>query len=263
MDGKRKDDTDDQTVDQDSHEIPVFACARGRGRPPAKAFVSKPFSVRTLMRAGAKPSPGTLLARPHGTGPQVKWPTPKCGHHSVLTNQPTTEASAAGATGPASEASNRGELQTMPENMSERFITERLMSDRGSSSLGSQIPRREGEIPNTGTGRRNEIDSVDKQLVIGPRITISGEVSGCEKLVVEGKVDITLKDVKSLDVGTQGTFMGTAIVETAYIAGTFEGTLKVSGYLDVGPNAVIKGTVSYGTIAVASGGKLLGTIESA
>jgi len=235
MDGKSKDDADDQTVGQDSHEIPAFARARGRRRPPATVFISKPVSARTLMRAGAKPSPGALLARLHGTGPQVKWPTPKRGHHGLPTNQPTTGASAASAAGLASEASNRGELQTMPENMSERFITERLMSDQRFSSLGSQLSSREDGIPNAGTDRGNKIDSDGKQLVIGRGIAISGEVSGCAQLVVEGTVDINLKDVNSLHVGTQGTFIGTAIVETAYIAGTFEGVLKVSRHLDVGP----------------------------
>ena len=68
---------------------------------------------------------------------------------------------------------------------------------------------------------------------------------------------------RRIQTSTNGTFKRNAAVETAMVSGSFEGTLKVSGHLDVGPGATVKGTVSYGTITVASGGKLLGTIESA
>lgn len=160
-----------------------------------------------------------------------------------------------------SDAGNTASVTT-GENMSERFIAERLMSDRGNSAFSPQIPRRIPDIPSPASIKANEADSDGRRLMIGKQVNLSGEIGGCERLVVEGKVDVTLKDVKTLEVGAQGTFKGTAAVEAAVIAGTFEGTLRVSGHLDVGPGAVVKGTVSYGSIAVASGGKLLGTVES-
>jgi cytoskeletal protein CcmA (bactofilin family) len=149
------------------------------------------------------------------------------------------------------------------ENMSERFIAERLLSDRGGANFNPQVPRRVLDIPSPGTVKSGEADMEGKRLVIGRQVTLSGEIGGCERLIVEGKVDATLRDVKTLEVGGQGAFKGDAAVETAVIAGSFEGKLAVSGHLEIGPGAVVKGTVSYGTIAVANGGKLLGTVESA
>jgi len=235
-------------------EVAQYARAARRGRPPAKAFVSKPFSARSLMAEKAKSPPGALLERLHGKGPLVKWPAEKPSRAAsyrppaMPAPQPTIAMQAA----PASTG----------ENMSERFIAERLLSDRGTSNFNPQIPRRIPDIPSPTSVKASEADTDGRRLLVGKQVVLSGEIGGCERLVVEGKVDVTLKDVKTLEVGAQGVFKGTAEVEAAMIAGTFEGTLRVSGHLDVGPGAVVKGTVSYGTIAVASGGKLLGTIES-
>jgi cytoskeletal protein CcmA (bactofilin family) len=76
-------------------------------------------------------------------------------------------------------------------------------------------------------------------------------------------VDATLKDIKYIEVTQNGTFKGDAEVENAIIAGSYEGSLKVSGHLEIAGSGTVKGTVSYKTIAVASGGQVLGTIESA
>jgi cytoskeletal protein CcmA (bactofilin family) len=222
----------DQSGDNSSDDAPAPQYARGsRKLPPAKAFVSKPFAAGSGKSVPVK-------------GPLVKWPSGKPGDSLK----------------PASSSS--GAAKPTEENMSERFIAERLLSDRGSNTFNPQVQRRVPDIPNLSSVKATEADADGKRLVIGRAVTVSGAVGGCERMVVEGKVDVTLKDVKTLEVGAQGQFKGTAHVETAVIAGTFEGTLKVSGHLDVGAGAVVKGAVSYGTIAVAAGGKLLGTIEA-
>lgn len=217
-------------------EVAHFARSASRGRPPAKAYMSKPFSARMGKS-------GSLLRK----GPTIKWQT-----HAGFAKAAEVAASIQGSNG----------REAKGENMSERFIAERLTSDRASTTFNPQIPRRVPDIPNLGSAKNSEADMEGKRLLVGRAVNLSGEIGGCERLVIEGKVDVTLNDVKTLEVGAQGQFKGTAAVEAAIIAGTFEGTLKVSGHLEVGAGAVVKGTVSYGTIAVASGGKLLGTIES-
>ena len=94
------------------------------------------------------------------------------------------------------------------------------------------------------------------------RVRVKGEISGCERLQIDGQVDAALSDVKTIEVTASGQFKGTAEVESAVIAGLYEGTLKVSGHLEVASTGAIKGSVSYKTIMVANGGKLEGTIES-
>ena len=142
------------------------------------------------------------------------------------------------------------------EAMSDRFSSDR-------SSFTPQIPRRTPDIPNPSVLRSSDGDGEGKQLVVGKQVRITGEVSGCEHLLVEGQVDATLNGVKSIEVTQNGSFKGNAEVENAAIAGNYEGSLKVSGHLEIAGTGVVKGTVSYKTIAVASGGQVLGTIETA
>ena len=79
---------------------------------------------------------------------------------------------------------------------------------------------------------------------------------------MEGHADAKLSEVKSIEVTVNGNFKGDAEVDTAVIAGTFEGSLKVRGHLEIASSGVVKGNVSYKTIAVASGGRVLGSIET-
>ena len=140
--------------------------------------------------------------------------------------------------------------------MSDKFSADRM------AAFTPQISKRVADIPNLATMRSGEVDIDGKRLVIGKQIRMSGEISGCERLVVEGKVDANLSDVKAVEVTTNGTFKGNAEVESATIAGTYEGNLKVRGHLEIAPSGVVKGGVAYKTITVANGGKILGSIES-
>ncbi len=134
----------------------------------------------------------------------------------------------------------------------------KMMSDRFSSDRSSFTP----QIPRPSVLRAAASSSDGKQLVVGKTVTIGGEISGCERLIVEGHVDAKLKDIKFIEVTQNGVFKGDADVENAVIAGTFEGSLKVSGHLEIAGTGSVKGKVSYKTIAVANGGQVLGTIES-
>ena len=138
-------------------------------------------------------------------------------------------------------------------------MSERLSPDR-LAAFSPQIARRVADIP--AVAARADVDMEGKRLIIGKQIRMKGEISGCERLVVEGHVDAKLSEVKSIEVNANGTFKGDAEVDTATIAGTFEGTQKVRGHLEIASSGLVKGNVSYKTIAVASGGRVLGTIES-
>ena len=234
--------------------VPRVAFPAVRSRPPTKVFATKSLSARSLMAPAAKGDRVPLHERLHGKAPLVKWPK------SVIRKTTPVAGPSADAVPAETQEPARGEKKG--ENMSERFIAERLLSDRGGSTFNPQVPRRVLDIPSPGAVKSTEADMEGKRLIIGRAVSMTGEIGGCERLIVEGKVDATLRDVKTLEVGAQGTFKGDAAVETAVIAGTFEGKLAVSGHLDIGAGAVVKGTVSYGTIAVANGGKLLGTVES-
>ena len=74
---------------------------------------------------------------------------------------------------------------------------------------------------------RAEIRSGDERkeakLVVGPEIKIKGvEISDCDTLVVEGRIEATL-DSRVLEITSHGVFQGTIAVDQAEIHGRFEG----------------------------------------
>ena len=72
----------------------------------------------------------------------------------------------------------------------------------------------------------------ESKLVVGPDIKLKGvEISDCDTLVVEGRVDATL-DARILEIAENGVFQGTIAVDQAEIRGRFEGEITVRKQLD-------------------------------
>ena len=97
--------------------------------------------------------------------------------------------------------------------------------------------------------------------MIGPGIHIKGDIAACDSLVVEGTVESTL-EARCLQIRPGGQFIGEAKVETAEIQGRFEGRLKVTGNLVVGPRARLKGATRYASLEVEKGGQISGEIDA-
>jgi cytoskeletal protein CcmA (bactofilin family) len=146
--------------------------------------------------------------------------------------------------------------QSGEKEMSDKFTQDRM------AAFTPQMSKRVADIPNLASLRSSEADLDGKRLFIGKQIRMKGEISGCERLVIEGHVEASLSDVKSIEVTSNGSLKGSAEVESAVIAGTYEGNLKVRGHLEIAASGVVKGDVAYKTVAVANGGKLLGSIAT-
>ncbi len=100
-----------------------------------------------------------------------------------------------------------------------------------------------------------------KKLTVGKGIRLSGEITACEKLVVEGQVEADLTGAQDLVVAESGLFKGRAIVDRAEISGTFEGELTVREVLSLHGSGLIEGTLKYAEMEIERGGRVRGTIE--
>ncbi len=117
-----------------------------------------------------------------------------------------------------------------------------------SSSYASSSPSRSDE--------RKEA-----KLVVGPEIKIKGvEISDCDTLVVEGRIEATL-DSRVLEITQHGVFQGTIAVDNAEIHGRFEGELTVRKMLVIHATGKVSGKIRYAKIKVEEGAELSGTIE--
>ena len=103
----------------------------------------------------------------------------------------------------------------------------------------------------------------EKKLTVGPEIVLSGQITSCDRLVVEGRVEASLTDSRAIEIADTGFFKGTAEIDSAVIGGRFEGTLTVRERLTVKSTGRIQGKIRYGQIEIEPGGEISGEVQVA
>ncbi len=101
----------------------------------------------------------------------------------------------------------------------------------------------------------------ERKLIVGRDICLKGEVTSCDVLVVEGRVELSRTDAKEIRVASGASFHGIVDVREADIAGDFEGQLTARSRLTIRSGGRISGTVRYGNIIVEAGGELQGDVS--
>lgn len=96
-------------------------------------------------------------------------------------------------------------------------------------------------------------------LIVGQGIQVKGQVESCRTLIVEGRVEASLA-ADSLEVRAEGRFEGTAAVENAEIAGSFDGNLTVRDLLTIKSEGRVSGTLRYARIHIETGGEIAGDV---
>ena len=100
----------------------------------------------------------------------------------------------------------------------------------------------------------------ESKLVVGHDIKIKGvEISDCDTLVVEGRVEATL-DSRVLEIADHGVFQGTIAVDQAEIRGRFEGDLTVRKQLIIHASGKVSGKVRYAKIRIEEGAEIAGDL---
>ncbi len=134
-----------------------------------------------------------------------------------------------------------------------------------STSFQPDSQRRVPEIPGNAMRRMDRpasADSDSRRLVVGREICLSGEITACDKLIVEGRVEVNLSNARAIEVTGSGVFKGSADVEEADISGHFEGDLIARERLIVRAGGHIRGKVRYGRIVIESGGEISGDMQT-
>ncbi len=157
-----------------------------------------------------------------------------------------------------------------------------MVSPKGpTGGFGPDTPRRVADIP--GSPRRrpdgeaepsatvaspppssatpSSASSSERRLIVGRDISLAGEITSCDLLVIQGRIEAKLKDCRVIEVAEGGVFKGSADIEAADIGGRFDGDLSVRGRLKVRGSGVISGNVRYGELEVEVGGRLVGTLQ--
>ncbi len=104
-------------------------------------------------------------------------------------------------------------------------------------------------------------DGEMKKLIVGRDIRLAGEITACDKLVVEGEVEADLADAQMLEIAESGLFKGRAEVDVAEVSGTFDGELTVRERLILHATGQVKGSLRYAELEIERGGRVKGSIE--
>jgi len=100
----------------------------------------------------------------------------------------------------------------------------------------------------------------EAKLIVGPDIKMKGvEVTDCDTLVVEGRIEATL-DARVLQIAANGVFQGTVAVDIAEIHGALEGELTVRKQLVLHATGRVSGKIHYAKIKVEEGAEIAGEI---
>ncbi|HEX7635866.1 MAG TPA: polymer-forming cytoskeletal protein [Noviherbaspirillum sp.] len=159
--------------------------------------------------------------------------------------------------------------------------SETLFGKRDTHMPNSPLPAASGIVPNgtsgipktvapissplgSSTGSGNEASSTvegGSKLIVGPNIKLKGvEITDCDTLVVEGRVEATI-DSRVIQISERGAFKGSAEIDIAEIHGDFDGDLTVRQKLVIYSTGKVSGKVRYGKVVIEEGGQLAGDIQ--
>lgn len=132
------------------------------------------------------------------------------------------------------------------------------------STFHPDIPRRDSEVPSAPirAERIRPTDTESRKLTVGREICLKGEITACDKLIVEGNVEVALSNARAIEVAPSGYFKGNAEVDEADISGQFEGELIARDKLTVRSSGKVSGAIRYGRIVIESGGQISGDMKA-
>ena len=100
-----------------------------------------------------------------------------------------------------------------------------------------------------------------RSLIIGPGVSVKGEITSCNRLIVEGKIEAKLADCPNVIIKEGGVFNGESTTEEADVQGSFEGNLVVGKRLIVRATGRVSGKITYGEVEIERGGRICGEIS--
>ncbi|MBV8535235.1 MAG: polymer-forming cytoskeletal protein [Alphaproteobacteria bacterium] len=112
-----------------------------------------------------------------------------------------------------------------------------------------------------GAAPSSDAPTESKKLIVGREIVLSGQITSCDRLVVEGRVEASLTETRAIEIAETGHFKGSAEIESAEIAGRYEGTLTVRERLFIRSTGKVNGKVTYGQIEIEPGGEVAGEVH--
>lgn len=108
------------------------------------------------------------------------------------------------------------------------------------------------------TRDNKKMELKDAETVIGPSIRVKGNFHGEGDIVIEGKVEGSVKTNSYLLVGNKAKIIADIEAGDAQIGGEITGNMKIKGYLEITSSARIMGDIETSEISIEKGAILNG-----
>ena len=119
----------------------------------------------------------------------------------------------------------------------------------------SSTPQEAGSHP------RSLSEADVRTLIIGPGVSVKGEITSCHRLIVQGTIEAKLADCPNVVIKEGGVFNGESTTEDADVQGSFDGRLVARKRLIIRATGRVSGNISHGEIEIERGGKISGEID--
>jgi cytoskeletal protein CcmA (bactofilin family) len=130
-----------------------------------------------------------------------------------------------------------------------------------SASSSSAVNTTSGATPVIANANVSSTNEVGSKLIVGPNIKLKGvEITDCDTLVVEGRVEATM-DSRVIQIAECGAFKGSAEIDIAEIHGEFDGEITVRQKLVIYATGKVSGKIRYGKLVIEEGGQLSGDVQ--
>ena len=103
-------------------------------------------------------------------------------------------------------------------------------------------------------------NKVNSSLIIGEGAKIKGEIIEENEITVHGNIDGDIQ-CKNLIIGKTGSIKGKIKADTLHVEGSIEGEISIKNLLKLLSSSYVSGKLSYGSLQINEGGKLVGEIE--
>jgi len=159
--------------------------------------------------------------------------------------------------GPARDKRNESPEIAASDETSAPIVTQAQTQNLPRAASPANAGRRLPEV----SRRSSTSGDSGRKLVVGEGLSVSGEITSCDILVVAGKVEAKVTDGKLIEINESGQFRGSVEIENADIAGRYDGQLIVHGRLTVRSTGRISGMVKYGELEINAGGQIIGELQ--
>ncbi len=98
--------------------------------------------------------------------------------------------------------------------------------------------------------------------IIGPNLTIKGDISGSEDLIIQGKIqgNVHLKNY-NITVEEKGSITADIWIKNITIKGSVEGNIQASGKVLIESKGHMTGDISASRISIMEGAQFKGSVK--